>query len=79
MGDKLRKEHEELKIQLRNFMKAKMTEKLDRSLAPTREDVQLLNFSCDELLAWKHDAMAEMASFKGKLDSLAEKVEEIKL
>ena len=54
-----------------------MTEKLDQSFAPTHDDVQSLNISCNGLLAWKHEVMAKMASFKGKLESLAEKVEEI--
>ena len=59
MGDKIRKEQEELKNQLKTFMKehealrAKMTKKLDRSFAPTYDDVQSVNISHDGLLAHK--------------------------
>ena len=59
MGDKIRKEQEELKNQLKTFMKehealrAKMTKKLDRSFAPTYDDVQSVNISRDGLLAHK--------------------------
>ena len=48
MGDKLRKEHEELKAELKKLIKehkvlqTKMADKLDRNFAPSHEDVQYL-------------------------------------
>lgn len=83
MGDKLKKEHDELKAQLRNLVKehealrAKMADKLDRSFAPTHDDVQAVNLSCDGLLAWKREAQDALSSFNTKLDSLTKRMEEM--
>ena len=77
MGDKLKKEHEELKAELKKLIKehdwvlqTKMADKLDRNFAPSHEDVQAINISCDELLSWKKEIRTTMSNFNGKLDLL---------
>ena len=81
MGDKLKKEHEELKAELKKLIKehevlqTKMVDKLDRNFAPSHEDVQAINISCDELLAWKKEIQTAMSNFNGKLDLLTKKVD----
>ena len=81
MGDKLKKEHEEFKAELKKLIKehevlqTKMADKLNRNFAPSHEDVQAINISCDELLAWKKEMQTAMSNFNGKLDLLTKKVD----
>ena len=80
MGDKLKKEQDELKVQLKKLVKehealrSKMADKLDRSSAPSHDDVQAINISCDELLAWKRETQAALDNFSEKLDTLTKRV-----
>ena len=81
MGDKLKKEHEELKAELKKLIKehevlqTKMADKLDRNFAPSHEDVQAINISCDELLASKKETQTALSNFNGKQDLLTKKVD----
>ena len=66
----LRKEHGELKSQLRNFQKehethrSKMADKLDKYHSATTDDVQDLNTTLESLSVRRKETMATMDSFR---------------
>ena len=85
MGDfkQMKREHEEVKDQLKALMKefeslkAKMADKLDRDAAPDSNDVQHVSNTCDELMNFKMNTLGALENFSSKLINFSDRVEEI--
>lgn len=85
MGDfkQVKREHEEVKNQLKALMKEfeslkdKMADKLDRDVAPDSNDVQHISDTCDDLMNFKMNTLAALENFGSKLANFSYRVDEI--
>ena len=85
MGDfkQVKREHEEVKNQLKALMKefeslkVKMADKLDRDASPDINDLQHISNTCDDLMNFKMYTLGELENFNSKLVNFSDRVEKI--